>query len=94
MQLLKENAIAERINKTVKEEFTEEKQISFNNFNESKRIMTQIINFYNDESPHRSLEMFTPSLAYEMNRQLKRKWKSYYKKDSANNELSALSLVV
>ena len=89
-----ENAIAERINKTVKEEFTEEKQISFNNFNEAKRIMVQIIKFYNDERPHRSLEMFTPSLAYEMNKQLKRKWKTYYKKDSANNELSALSLIV
>lgn len=89
-----ENAIAERINKTVKEEFTEEKQISFNNFNEAKRIMVQIITFYNDERPHRSLEMFTPSLAYQMNKQLKRKWKTYYKKNSANNELSALFLVV
>jgi len=90
----RENAIAERINKTVKEEFTEEKQISFNNFNEAKRIMVQIIKFYNDERPHRSLEMYTPSLAYEMNKILKRKWKTYYKKDSTNNELSALSFEV
>jgi len=75
-----ENAVAERINKTVKEEFTEEKQISFTNFREAKIVMSQIVKFYNDERPHRTLEFYTPSIAYQMNRELKRKWKNYYKK--------------
>lgn len=75
-----ENAVAERINKTVKEEFTEEKQISFTNFREAKMVMSQIVKFYNDERPHRTLEFYTPSIAYQMNRELKRKWKNYYKK--------------
>ena len=74
-----ENAVAERINKTLKEEFTEDKQISFNNYMEAKTIMSQIIKFYNDERPHRSNEYYTPSIAYELNKNLKRKWKNYYK---------------
>ena len=74
-----ENAVAERINKTLKEEFTEDKQISFSNYKEAKIIMKQIIKFYNDERPHRSNEYYTPSIAYELNKNLKRKWKNYYK---------------
>ena len=75
-----ENAVAERMNKTVKEEFTEEKQISFTNFREAKIIMSLIVKFYNDERPHRTLEFYTPTMAYQMNRELKRKWKNYYLK--------------
>ena len=74
-----ENAVAERMNKTVKEEFTEEKQISFTNFREAKIVMSQIVKFYNDERPHRTLEFYTPTMAYQMNREIKRKWKNYYK---------------
>jgi len=81
-----ENAVAERMNKTVKEEFTEEKQISFTNFREAKIIMSQIVKFYNDERPHRTLEFYTPSMAYQMNRELKRKWKNYYKKHETITE--------
>ena len=88
-----ENAVAERINKTVKEEFTEEKQLSFCNLSEAKIIISQIVNFYNDERPHRSLEMFTPSIAYKMNRVLKRKWKNYYSNYSKINDNNLLSLV-
>jgi transposase InsO family protein len=75
-----ENAVAERINKTLKEEFTEEKQISFTDFREAKIVMAQIVKFYNDQRPHRTLEYYTPSIAYQMNRELERKWKNYYKK--------------
>ncbi len=87
-----ENAVAERINKTIKEEFTEEKQISFSNFKEAKTVISQIIKFYNEERPHRSLEMYTPSVAYQINRELKRKWKSYYKNYSKINNISNQSI--
>ncbi len=86
-----ENAVAERINKTLKEEFTTEKQISFTNYRQAKIMMSQFIKFYNDERPHRSLEMYTPSIAYEMNRKLKRKWKAYYKNNSTKIDISILS---
>jgi len=36
------------------------------------------VKFYNEERPHRSIEMLTPSMAYKMEGELKRKWKSYY----------------
>lgn len=87
-----ENAVAERINKTLKEEFTEEKQISFSNTRQAKLMIPQIVKFYNDERPHRSLEMFTPSIAYKMNKVLKRKWKTYYNNYSKMNDDSILSL--
>lgn len=86
-----ENAVAERINKTLKEEFTTEKQVSFTNYRQAKIMMSQFIKFYNDERPHRSLEMYTPTIAYEMNRKLKRKWKAYYKNNSTKIDISILS---
>lgn len=88
-----ENAVAERINKTLKEEFTKERQISFSNLREAKIMLSQIINFYNQERPHRSLEMFTPSYAYKLNKTLKRKWKTYYSTNSEENEKKILSFV-
>jgi putative transposase len=87
-----ENAVAERINKTLKEEFTKDKQISFSNYREAKIIMSQIIKFYNDGRPHRSLEMYTPSIAYEMNKLLKRKWKAYNKNHTTESDKDVLSL--
>lgn len=89
-----ENAVAERINRTVKEEFTEEKQISFNNFNEAKNTMAQIITFYNEQRPHRSLEMLTPSIAYGLNKPLKRKWKTYYRNNNIEKAKSSVSLAI
>jgi len=86
-----ENSVAERINKTIKEEFTEDKQISFSNFNEAKTVISRIVNFYNNERPHRSLDMYTPRLAYQINRELKRKWKTYYKDYSNLDNISILS---
>ena len=88
-----ENAVAERINKTLKEEFTEKKQISFRTHREATIMISQIIKFYNDERPHRSLEMFTPSYAYKLNKVLKRKWKAYYKNYSEKDDNKILSFV-
>jgi transposase InsO family protein len=87
-----ENAVAERINKTLKEEFTNDRQISFSNFNEAGTTMRQIINFYNDERPHRSLEMNTPNTAYLMNKVLKRKWKTYYR--SVNKDIEIIDNII
>jgi len=74
-----ENAIAERINKTIKEEFTNEKTLSFKTFNQAKKELPKFIDFYNNERPHRSIDMLTPTMAYNMTGELKRRWKSYYK---------------
>jgi len=84
-----ENPIAERVNRTIKEEFTEERTLSFANFSEAKRKINHYIKFYNEERPHRSIEMLTPSQAYSREGELKRKWKTYYPK-----KISATALLL
>jgi len=81
-----ENPIAERINRTIKEEFTLQKQTSFLSFNVAKKQINKIIDFYNNERPHRSIEMLTPSEAYKLEGTLKRKWKAYYPTSRKRNE--------
>jgi transposase InsO family protein len=73
-----ENAIAERINRTIKEEFTEDKTLTFNTLSMAKKKIPKFIKFYNEQRPHRSINMHTPAEAYTMTGELKRKWKSYY----------------
>ena len=73
-----ENPIAERINRTIKEEFTEQRYLSFENIAEGRIKIANWIKFYNEERPHRSIEMLTPSKAYNRAGKLKRKWKNYY----------------
>ena len=74
-----DNAIAERINKTIKEEFTNDKTLIFTNFAQGKKEIKEIINFYNNDRPHRSIDWLTPELAHCGTGILKRQWKSYYK---------------
>ncbi len=81
-----ENPIAERVNRTIKEEFTLQKQISFSSFNVAKKQINKIIDFYNNERPHRSIEMLTPSVAYKLDGALKRMWKAYYPTSSRQME--------
>jgi transposase InsO family protein len=72
-----ENAVAERINKTIKEEFTNDRQINFTNIVEAKTEIKKFIEFYNNKRPHRSIEWLTPTLAHQHQGELKRVWKSY-----------------
>jgi putative transposase len=74
-----ENAIAERINKTIKEEFTDDRQINFINIVEAKTEIKKFIEFYNNKRPHRSIEWMTPTVAHQQTGELKRVWKSYHK---------------
>lgn len=72
-----ENAIAERVNRTIKEEFTDEKTLSFQSVAKAKRDIPKFIRFYNEERPHRSIDMHTPAEAFSMTGELKRRWKTY-----------------
>lgn len=71
-----ENAVAERINKTIKEEFTIDRQINFTNIVEAKTEIKKFIEFYNNKRPHRSIEWLTPKEAHVRTGELKRVWKS------------------
>lgn len=75
-----ENAIAERMHKTIKEEFTNDRQISFCNIEEAKTEIKKFIDFYNRKRPHRSVEWLTPNQAHLCSGELKRVWKSYKRK--------------
>ncbi len=75
-----ENAVAERINKTIKEEFTDQKEIGFPTLTIARKSIKKFIDFYNSKRPHRSIDWLTPSQAYQMEGELKRHWKMYMKK--------------
>lgn len=82
----RDNAIAERVNRTIKEEFTEDKTLSLKNINQAKNNIPKFINFYNKQRPHRSIEMLTPAEAFTMTRELKRCWK-YYPRNKSKEAL-------
>lgn len=74
-----ENAVAERVNRTIKEEFTDNKTLSFKTFKQGQKEIPKLIKFYNEKRPHRSIDMLTPDQAFKMTGKLKKRWKNYYK---------------
>ncbi len=75
-----ENAVAERIHKTIKEEFTDDRQIYFCNTDKAKTEIKKFIEFYNQQRPHRSVQWLTPNDAYQCTGALRRVWKTYRRK--------------
>jgi transposase InsO family protein len=75
-----ENAVAERIHKTIKEEFTDDRQINFCNIDEAKTEIKKFIEFYNQQRPHRSVQWLTPNAAHQCTGALRRVWKTYRRK--------------
>lgn len=84
-----ENPIAERVNGIIKGEYTLQKQISFPSFAVAKNQISKIIDFYNNQRPHRSIEMLTPSEAYKREGKLKRMWKTYYHSTEKKEQIAA-----
>ena len=71
----KDNAIAERINLTIKEEFL--KDLRFKSISEVREAIAKAVEFYNNERPHMSIDMMTPAQAAKCNGELKKWWHSY-----------------
>jgi putative transposase len=80
-----ENAVAERVNRTIKEEFTDEKTLCFESLKIGLKKIPEFVKFYNEEGPHRSIDMLTPQQAFTMTGELKKHWKNYYRK--SENEI-------
>lgn len=78
----RENAYAERVNGTIKNEYI--KLMDIHGENASKIVATAISN-YNNHRPHASIEWLTPSEAHLMEGPLDRKWKHYpwYSRDNS-----------
>ncbi len=77
-----ENAVAERINGIIKEEYLHNYQV--NNLEEAKELLEAVINLYNNERPHMSISNLTPNKVHQSTEKLKlnKLWKNYYKKNS------------
>ena len=58
----KDNAQAERINNTMKNELL--KGFKFHNIGEVVKAVANAVNFYNSRRPHMSIDYMTPEQAY------------------------------
>lgn len=74
-----ENPVAERVNRTIKEEFMENYKEGYSTRAQALEEIPGNIGFYNEERPHSSIGMLTPNQAHSMVGYIPRKWKSYYK---------------
>ena len=74
----KDNAQAERINNTMKNELL--KGIRFTCINEVIDAVEQAVDFYNNERPHMSIDMMTPAMAAFCEGEIKKRWISYREK--------------
>lgn len=90
----KENAQAERINNTIKNEFF--KNISFHSLSEVKSSMNKAVAFYNNERPHMSIDMLTPVEAALCTGEIPKRWKSHreaaIKKKIEENDITKKSI--
>ncbi len=75
-----ENAVAERVNGIIKEEYLDNYKIS--SINEAKELLKTVIDLYNNERPHLSISNFTPNHIHQSTIPIKTEklWKNYYPK--------------
>ena len=71
----KENAQAERVNGTMKNELLKGRR--FRSVAEVRAAVSEAVAFYNNERPHMSIGMMTPVEASNLTGELEKKWRSY-----------------
>ena len=71
----KDNAQAERINNTMKNELL--KGMTFHDIDEVTRAVASAVRFYNEERPHMSIDMKTPKEAALCVGEITKRWTSY-----------------
>lgn len=78
-----ENAIAERVNGILKDEFNIDE--TFENFKIAEYTINNSIDIYNNVRPHLSLDYQTPSEVHGIQEgKIKKQWKTYYKNQRQN----------
>lgn len=82
----KDNAQAERINNTLKNELL--KGMRFTDIRQVKDAVRKAVAFYNSERPHMSLDMMTPSEACGHNGEIRKLWNSYREKAIKEKQVS------
>ena len=74
-----ENALAERVNGIIKEEYLQDYTV--NTISEAKEVLTFVVNLYNDQRPHMSIGNLLPNQVHEQNLKTEKLWKNYYSKN-------------
>ncbi len=74
-----ENAIAERVNGIIKEEYLNDYQIE--NQKEAEELLKTVVELYNNERPHMSIGNLTPNQVHQNNIKTQKLWKNYYLKN-------------
>jgi len=67
-----ENAVAERINGIIKDEYLNHFKIA--NQQQATRLLDAIVDRYNRERPHQSINMLTPQMVHEEKLLVNRRW--------------------
>jgi putative transposase len=75
-----ENAIAERVNGIIKEEYLDTYEIE--TLQQATPLLSQVVELYNNERPHMSIGNFTPEEIHQSTTNIKpeKLWKNYYRK--------------
>jgi|SRR5690554_4001037 len=84
-----ENAIAERVNGIIKEEYLQDYTVK--NIKEAKQVLNFVVKLYNEDRPHNSIGNNVPNAVHEnQDVKVERLWKNYYKKQDckSNGEFS------
>lgn len=71
----KENAQAERVNGTLKNELLH--GMRFRCVEDVRRAVSQAVSFYNLERPHMSIDMMTPAQAASCKGEIRKRWRSF-----------------
>ena len=77
-----ENAVAERINGIIKDEYLETYDIA--NIKDAKGLLKAVVDLYNTERPHMSIGNLTPNHIHHSKTTIKTEklWKNYYRKQT------------
>ena len=79
-----ENALAERVNGIIKNEFYPFR--IYQNYKDAKKGIQKIIEIYNKRRPHASLDFLTPENAHSLSGPINKRWKTYPWRRKANSE--------
>ena len=83
-----ENALAERVNGIIKNEFYP--KIIYQNHAQAVRSMQKIIRTYNELRPHSSLDYLTPNQAHVRQGAIVKRWKQY-RKSTKQKEVTTMA---
>lgn len=79
-----ENAIAERVNGILKDEFNLYQ--TFRSISHAKSVVKQSVFYYNNHRPHGTCDYLTPQKTEMKEGVLTRRWKNYYRRLNTENE--------